>query len=200
MNWFVNCFRGFQGFFMGYFSDIQDEDSFSIDEDFRVDPDDSDAEALKKKRRSESVKKYIKSQHDVHTRYTKAEYEQYIRPAIEASGMTQYAFVRAAIQEKIQRDHLAPKGFVFGSEQDGYQVKNKTNNEVLRKNMRQSYPAEYKGESYNLTLPEWSKLTGIAYSRLYQRIRAGVPIQDALIDRRLERFETKKLKDKDGGK
>lgn len=55
--------------------------------------------------------KYIKEKLRQYTiRFNKEDYEQRIAPAIEASGMNVSAFIKAAIDEKIERDGLkSPK-------------------------------------------------------------------------------------------
>ena len=52
--------------------------------------------------------KYIKGKMQQFTiRFTKSDYDERIKPAIEASGLKPTTFIKQAIEEKIERDKLS---------------------------------------------------------------------------------------------
>ena len=54
-----------------------------------------------------AVLKYKREkQHPINISYKKEEYENVIRPAIKKSGLPTATFIKEAIYEKIERDHL----------------------------------------------------------------------------------------------
>ena len=55
------------------------------------------------KRNIEYVKEHQKQ---IQVKYKKEEYEDFVKPAIEKSGMPVATFIKMAVKEKIERDNL----------------------------------------------------------------------------------------------